>query len=59
MNLAEAKIAFLKEGVNGLHEVFKAVSTNLDAFIDVYNETQQQNRAAEPPRRTVRSVSSD
>ena len=43
MNLAEAKIAFLKEGEDGLHDEFKNINADLDAFIDIYNETQKRN----------------
>ena len=43
VNVAEAKIAFLKEGIDGLSQAFKDISTDLDAFIDIYNTTQQKN----------------
>ena len=33
VNVAEAKIAFLKEGVDGLAEAFKDISHDLDSFI--------------------------
>ena len=43
VNAAEAKIAFLKEGVDGLGEAFKNISNDRDAFITIYDETQQRN----------------
>ena len=43
VNVAEAKIAFLKEGVDGLGEAFKDISADLDDFITIYSETQQRN----------------
>ena len=43
VNVAEAKIAYLKEGVDGLGQAFKDISADLDAFITVYEEVQQRN----------------
>lgn len=43
VNVAEARIAFSKEGVDGPGEAFKDISADLDDFITVYSETQQRN----------------
>ncbi|MGB3588527.1 MAG: hypothetical protein WBA23_18415 [Tunicatimonas sp.] len=43
VKMLEAKSASFKEGVDGLHNAFEVFSTDLDAFINVYNETQQRN----------------
>lgn len=43
VNVAEAKIAFLKEGVDGLSEAFKDISADLYAFITIYEDAQQRN----------------
>ena len=43
MDLAEAKIPFLKEGVDEVDEAFKTIDADLEAFVDVYDETQRRN----------------
>lgn len=43
MKVVQAKVAFLKEGVDGLNTAVDDMSADLDIFVDVYNESQQRN----------------
>ena len=40
INRVEAKVGYLKESVNGLESAIKELSTDFDAFIDVYTKEQ-------------------
>ena len=40
--MAEAKIAFLRDGFNDLSQAFQDISADLDAFIEVYSTNQKR-----------------
>ena len=42
INVANAKISYLSEGFKDLKDSFETISTDLDAFIQVYEISQQK-----------------